>query len=643
MIRFTDLSLRRGTRELIRGLNLTIHPGQRVGLVGANGTGKSSLMALIMGIIHPDTGECAIPPNLTIAHVAQETPALTISAIDHTLDGDQQLRALQSKLASAEEHHDNHQIAHLHGELEAIDAYTAPSRAAQLLNGLGFSEADLTAPVASFSGGWRMRLNLAQALMCRSDLLLLDEPTNHLDLEAIIWLEQWLTQYPGTIILISHDRSFLDSTTTHTLSISQQQATLYTGAYSRYEALHAAQLAEQTQAYEKQQRERAHMENFVRRFKAKATKAKQAQSRIKALERMVEIAPAHVDSPFHFSFAAPIELPDPLLTLQDGAINYGTEKPLLSALNLSISNTARIGLLGPNGAGKTSLIQLLANRLDAHSQGQLTPAKQLSLSYFAQHQLEQLDSKADAMTHLFRLNPKANQLELRNFLGGFGFSGDRAFEPIAPFSGGEKARLALALVVYRQPNLLLLDEPTNHLDIEMRQALTNALQAFQGGIVMVSHDRHLLESCCDEFWLVADQTVQPFDGDLEDYRRWAEAHHQQQSNPAASAHETSKEELKNTSKKALRQEAAALRKALQPLKKEVDKLEKQLTKAQASQESIQQDLADPELYDADRSAELKSLLAKDSAIKQTIAELEERWMEAVDTLETTQQSLDSSM
>ncbi|MDH5215262.1 MAG: ATP-binding cassette domain-containing protein, partial [Gammaproteobacteria bacterium] len=467
MIQFTQLALRRGAKLLLEEVSLQVHPGQKVGITGANGSGKSSLFSLLLGEISADGGEVQLPSDWVIAHIAQHTPSDPRPCIEYVLDGDQELRSIEKRLADAELAHDGLALANLHAEYAHIDGYTARSRAGQLLHGLGFTTADEARAVDEFSGGWRMRLNVARALMCRSSLLLLDEPTNHLDLDTVIWLEGWLRSYPGTLLLISHDRDFLDSVVGHILNIEELHATLYTGNYSAFERIRAERLAHQQSQYEKQQREVAHIRSFIDRFRAKASKARQAQSRIKALERMEFIAPAHVDSPFHFSLLEPEKLPTPLLRIDHASVGYG-RTTVLSKLRLGLSPGDRIGLLGPNGAGKSTLIKLLAGTLEMQS-GEFTAANDLQTGYFAQHQVEQLDPRRSPLEHMFELSPKARELELRNYLGGFGFSGDTVFMPTAPFSGGEKSRLALALLVYHRPNLLLLDEPTNHLDLEMRQ------------------------------------------------------------------------------------------------------------------------------------------------------------------------------
>ncbi len=529
MLQLDHLSLRRGPRLLIDDASAQIHPGQRVGLTGANGTGKSSLFALILGEFGPDAGSLQLPKDWVIAHVAQHTPADARPAIDYALDGDAELRHIEAQLIEAEQADDGHRLGQLHERMDHIGGYQARARAARLLHGLGFKPGEEERPVSDFSGGWRMRLNLAKALMCRSDLLLLDEPTNHLDLDAVIWLEDWLKRYPGTLLLISHDRDFLDNVVTQVAHIEQGRLTLYTGNYTAFERARAERLANQQAAFEKQQREISHMQAFVDRFRAKATKARQAQSRLKALERMTVIAPAHVDSPFHFAFKPPAKNPRPLLRLDEAAAGYG-DTAIFSDARFSLNPGDRVGLLGPNGAGKSTLIKLLAGDLTPLA-GERLAAQDLAIGYFAQHQLEQLHPAHSALEHLQQLDPKASEQSLRDFIGGFGFNGDRATCPVAPFSGGEKARLVLALLVYQKPNLLLLDEPTNHLDLEMRLALAEALQDFAGAMVIVSHDRHLLRVTCDQLVLVHGGRVREFDGDLDDYPAWLAQ--QQRDAPAA--------------------------------------------------------------------------------------------------------------
>ena len=630
MLQFDNVSLRRGPHLLFERATFQIHPGQKAGLTGANGSGKSSLFAMILGGLGSETGEIKRPAGWVVAHVAQEMPGTQQGAIEYVLDGDAGLRRLQRQLAAAEQADEGERIAHLHAELEHIGGYQANSRAASLLSGLGFRPADEHRPVSDFSGGWRMRLNLAQALMCRSDLLLLDEPTNHLDLDAVIWLEAWLRQYRGTLLLISHDRDFLDSVCSHILHIEQCRATLYSGNYSAFERVRAEQLANQQAAYEKQQREIAHMHGFVERFRAKATKARQAQSRIKALERMELIAPAHVDSPFHFSFRPPTKNPHPLLSLDACAAGYHDE-PVIEQVHLALNPGDRIGLLGPNGAGKSTLIKLLAGELAA-LHGERVEAKHLAIGYFAQHQLEQLQPGHSPLEHLQQLDAQAGEQTLRDFLGGFGFVGDKALEPVAPFSGGEKSRLVLALLVYQRPNLLLLDEPTNHLDLEMRQALATALQEFDGAMVIVSHDRHLLRVSCDQLLLVHGGGVSEFGDDLDAYPAWLTRHGARSgadtAEPAADTRDTAE------TRKARKREEAERRRQLQPLRKAVERAESRLETLQAEQQAIETELADGSLYDACNKARLAELLQRKGEIDRAVEDVELEWLRAVDALET---------
>lgn len=634
MIRLQDLILHRGPQRLLDNANLSLHPGHKVGLIGANGAGKSSLFALLRGELGADGGDCYLPADWRIAHMKQEVDQLERQAVDYVLDGDVHLRQIQQALAQAEQAspHNGELIARLHLDLEQAEGYTADARARKLLAGLGFNSAQMEQSVGDFSGGWRMRLNLAQALMCPSDLLLLDEPTNHLDLDAILWLEQWLTSYPGTLLLISHDRDFLDAVVNHIVHLDQCQLTLYRGGYSAFERTRAERLAQQQQAYEKQQAQRAHMEDFVRRFKAKATKARQAQSRIKALERLEELAPAHVDSPFNFGFREADKISSPLLNLSEGQLGYG-DKVILSKVKLQLQPGARIGLLGPNGAGKSTLIKTLADELQPLG-GRLTRGENLAIGYFAQHQLDALDPKASPLLHLQRLAPAEREQSLRDFLGGFDFRGNRCDEPVGNFSGGEKARLALALIAWEKPNLLLLDEPTNHLDLEMRLALTLALQDFEGAVLVVSHDRHLLKSTTDAFLLVADGQVQDFDGDLEDYARWLVEYRAQQQQPVRADNNDGSAD--KADKKTQRQAAAALRQQLAPHRKQAEQLEKKLSRVQEQLAELEQQLADNSLYEASRKDELKQLLAQQAQLKTQESELEEAWLEAMELLEQLQ-------
>ncbi|MDR6606076.1 ATP-binding cassette domain-containing protein [Pseudomonas synxantha] len=634
MIRLQNLTLQRGPQRLLEDAELTLHAGQKAGLIGANGAGKSSLFALLRGELHPDSGDCFLPADWRIAHMRQEVDTLERLAVDYVLDGDLRLRQVQRDLAAAEAAHDGAAQARLHSELDSADGYTADARARKLLAGLGFTNEQMDRQVGDFSGGWRMRLNLAQALMCPSDLLLLDEPTNHLDLDAIIWLEEWLKSYPGTLMLISHDRDFLDAVVDHVAHVDQRKITLYRGGYSAFERARAERLAQQQQAYEKQQVQRAHMESYIARFKAQATKARQAQSRIKALERMEELTAAHVDSPFDFVFRESQKISSPLIDLSDARLGYG-DKAVLEKVKLQLTPGARIGLLGPNGAGKSTLIKNLAGELSPLA-GRLTRGENTVVGYFAQHQLDSLDSKASPLLHLQRLAPTEREQTLRDFLGGFDFRGARIDEPVLNFSGGEKARLALALIAWDRPNLLLLDEPTNHLDLEMRLALTMALQEFSGAVLVVSHDRHLLKSTTDNFYLVADGKVEEFDGDLEDYTRWLVEYRQRNAPVSNSPVNPDK-----TDKKAQRQAAAALRQQLAPHKREADKLEAELGKLHEKLAKVDTSLGDSDIYEPARKNELRDLLAEQAKLKVREAELEEAWMEALELLESMQAELEA--
>lgn len=632
MLRFAELSLRRGSRQLLTGVSAVIPPGERVGVTGANGTGKSSLFALLRGELHEDAGEFSVPRGLTIAHVAQQTPQVDRPAVDYVMDGDGELRDVQRGIQVAEREGNGHLIAELHARMEAIDGYSAPARAARLLNGLGFHSDQEQMPVVRFSGGWRMRLNLAQALMCRSDLLLLDEPTNHLDLDAVLWLESYLKRYSGTLLLISHDRDFLDNVCNRILHLERGRATLYTGNYSAFERQRAEQLALQQSAYDKQQREIAHIEQFVRAFRAKATKARQAQSRLKALERMERIAPAHVDSPFGFRFLPATSVPSPLLSLDGVSAGYGGE-PVLREVELRLLPENRLGLLGHNGAGKSTLVKILAGVLEPQT-GRRVSAQALRIGYFAQHQVDQLDLSASPLLHLKRLDSRAREQDLRDFLGGFGFSGERAESPVAPFSGGEKARLALSLMVYRRPNLLLLDEPTNHLDLEMRHALTLALQEFAGAMVLVSHDRHLLRTVTDELLLVHQGRAAPFPDDLDAYPRWLAEHRSEDESSAVGL----RRDRSAAGRKTLRRDQAEQRRRLQPLRKRIRDLEQRMEALAAGKKRLEERLADPALYAQAENAELRGLMHEQAELARAIQEAEEAWLEASADLEDRSQA-----
>jgi ATP-binding cassette subfamily F protein 3 len=624
MLNFKNIALRRGARVLFANSSFTIHKGQKVGFTGANGAGKSSLFALVKNELHLDEGDFSMPPNLEVAHVAQETPPVTSSAIDYVIDGDQQLRELQKQLALAEQNDNGLKQAEYHATLEIIGGYSAQARASRLMNGLGFTADQEHNAVNSFSGGWRMRLNLAQALMCRSDVLLLDEPTNHLDLDAVIWLQDWLCKYAGTLLLISHDRDFLDTITDHIVHIEQNKAEIYTGNYSAFERMRAEKLSQQQSAYQKQQREIAHIQSFVDRFKAQATKARQAQSRIKALERMELIAMAHVDSPFDFSFAKPEKMPNPLLSLDKVDIGYGLNCVIKQA-SISISPGDRIGLLGPNGAGKSSLIKVLAGDMLSLS-GKRQEAEALKIGYFAQHQLEQLQLDETPLWHLQQLNKQATEKDLRNFLGGFDFQGDKVLDMVRPFSGGEKARLVLALLVYQNPNLLLLDEPTNHLDLEMRHALSVALQEYRGAIVVVSHDRHLLRSVTDQLLLVAGGKVHPFDGDLDDYRLWLTEQKKVDD-------KSDLESAPTVSRKDQRKLDAERRLKHKPLFDALKKAEIAVEKFHNEQRQLEHQLADPDIYDDSAKMLLKQLLERKVKVDKALDEAEMAWMEAEEKIE----------
>ncbi|WP_319804037.1 ATP-binding cassette domain-containing protein [Candidatus Nitrosacidococcus sp. I8] len=603
-----------------------MYPGQKVGLIGANGCGKSSLFSLILGHLQSDQGALTYPTQWILAHVAQETPQVVTPALEYVLEGDQELQTLQKKLLEAEKNNNGNLQGELHGQIDAIGGYTATARAAKLMHGLGFSVAQESQPVSYFSGGWRMRLNLAQALMCRSDLLLLDEPTNHLDLDAVIWLEGWLKDYPGTLLLISHDRELLDHSITHIAHIEQNTINYYQGNYESFETQRNAQLMQQQANYERQQKNIAHIQSFVDRFRAKATKARQAQSRIKALERMAQLAPIHSHSPFTFTFRSPEKLPTPLLNLGQVIIGYGQQE-ILTQVNFNLMPGDRIGLLGPNGAGKSTLIKLLAGVL-APKTGTLTQAQDLKIGYFAQHQLEQLYFDQSPLQHLQKLNATLSEKEGRNFLGGFNFQGDQALAPIQSFSGGEKARLALALIVYQRPNLLLLDEPTNHLDLEMQQALINALQEFEGAMVIVSHNRYLLRSTTDGLWLVADHKVSPFDGDLEDYQDWLN-----KKSVGANENKT-KGSISSINRKDQKREEANQRLTLQPLQKKLKALELSLEKLAKEQKGLNQILADSNLYQNPQQKEyLKGLLIKQAELKEKHSGLEGDWLEVGEEIE----------
>ncbi|MRN39340.1 ABC transporter [Neisseria sp. N95_16] len=620
MIELKNLTLQRGLKVLLDKASVTINPNQRVGLIGKNGTGKSSLFALIKGEISQDGGDILIPPTWKLAAVAQETPALETSALDYVLQGDTELQMFQTALSQAEAQNDGMKQAEYHAKLDEIDAYTAPARAAKLLSGLGFSQEEHTKPVKAFSGGWRMRLNLAQALMRRADLLLLDEPTNHLDLETVLWLENHLANLACTQIIISHDRDFLNATTTQTIELSNQKLTQYGGNYDFYQNERAQRLAQQQAAYVKQQTQIKHLQSFIDRFKAKATKATQAQSRMKALAKLERIAPAHLDSEFSFEFESPAHLPNPLLKLDKADLSYG-DNVVLHDLSLSLESGARYGLLGVNGSGKSTFIKALAGELDLLS-GQIVRSEKLNIGYFAQHQLDTLRDDQSPVWHIQQLSPEVREQEIRNFLGGFNFVGDMALQKIEPFSGGEKARLALAMIVWQKPNLLLLDEPTNHLDLDMRHALTLALQSFQGALIVVSHDRSLLEATTDGFLLIDKGRLNPFDGDLNDYRQWRLAQENAAAAPAASAQSQNRKDTKRIEAQ-IRQEKA---KRGKPVQQKIDKAEKEIAKLTEIQTACEAFLAQEAAYSDENKAKLQETLTQLAETKVKLNELEENWL-----------------
>ena len=635
MIEIKNLTLQRGSKILLDNATATINPRQRIGLIGKNGTGKSSLFALIKGEIGQDKGDLLLPKTWKLAAVAQETPALDTTALDYVLQGDAELQHFQAALAAAEAADDGMKQAEWHAKLDEIDAYSAPARAAKLLSGLGFSQDEHAKPVKAFSGGWRMRLNLAQALMCRADLLLLDEPTNHLDLETVLWLENHLASLPCTQIIISHDRDFLNATTTQTLELAKQKLTLYGGGYDFYLKERAQRLANQQAAFAKQQAKIQHLQSFINRFKAKATKATQAQSRVKALEKMEKIAPAQLDNEFLFEFAAPEHLPNPLLKMEHADLGYGAET-ILQNINLSLENGARFGLLGVNGSGKSTFIKALSGSLKPQS-GQIIRSDKLNIGYFAQHQLDTLRSDQSPVWHIQKLSPEAKEQEIRNFLGGFLFTGEMATAPIAPFSGGEKARLALAMLVWQKPNLLLLDEPTNHLDLDMRHALTLALQSFEGALILVSHDRSLIEATTDQFLLIDQGSLKTFDGDLNDYRAWRLAQENATAAPAQSSQSQSRKDTKRQEAQ-MRQERARRTK---PVQQKIAQAEKEIAALTTAQQQCEAILSQESIYQPENKAKLQETLAKVNEIKVKLTKFEEDWLQWQEDLETINQQIDT--
>ena len=639
MLKITDLSLRRGSRLLLENVELDVYPGQRMGLTGANGSGKSSLFAVIAGRLDADQGKVTLPRGTLITEVLQETPNSTCTAIDYVIDGDQSFRSLELKIAQAELDDNGSLLATLHSQMDDIDGFRVSARAGQLLHGLGFTATEQSQSVDTFSGGWRMRLNLARALMTRADLLLLDEPTNHLDLDAMVWLERWLISYEGIVLVISHDREFLDRSVTRIAHIEDRTIQVYEGNYSLAEERRAASIEIQNKQHQRQQKKVRHMRSYIDRFRYKASKAKQAQSRLKALERLEIISPAQQENAFVFEFETPDHSPHQLVDLK--GINAGYNEAILSNVNFRLTDGDRIGLLGRNGAGKTTLMKTLAAELPP-LQGAYTGDSKLRIGYFAQQQLELLNPKWSPLDHLTDISHQQTDRSLRSFLGRFGFSGDAATEPVAIRSGGEKARLVLALIVYRKPNLLLLDEPTNHLDIQMRESISSALQSYHGCLIVVAHDRHLLRLVTDELWLIDDGTLRPFDGDLDDYVSWLR--HRQKGTGKLIEDQTDgqnikgkelglKAEQKTRPSKSTRQERAKQRVKIKPLRDSLDRIEKEIDKATKVQQQLDQQLADPDIYNEANRSQLRELLFDQARNAQLHQELEGRWLEASELLE----------
>jgi ATP-binding cassette subfamily F protein 3 len=632
MLRLNEITLRRGARVLLEGASMTVHPGQKVGLVGPNGSGKSSLFALVRGELHADAGEVSLPPRWVLSHVAQETPALEQPALEFVLDGDIELREIEAAIAAAEAspsplgegRGEGEELAHLHADYEEIGGYQARARAQTMLSGLGFDEPAQARAVSQFSGGWRMRLNLARALMRRADLLLLDEPTNHLDLDAVMWLEDWLKAFPGAVVLITHDREFLDMVAGEIVHVENRKLNAYTGNYSAFEAQRAARLALTQAAYEKQQKTIAHLEAFISRFRAKATKARQAQSRIKALEKLERIAAAHVDTPFTFEFRAPAEKPRQLFALEEATVGY-PGKPVVAGIDWSVLPGDAIGLLGPNGAGKSTLLKSVVGQLPLLA-GELHRAQGLRVGYFAQHQVDQLRIEETPLWHLEKLAAGEREQVFRDFLGGFDIRGDQASQRVASFSGGEKARLALALIVWQRPNLLLLDEPTNHLDIEMRESLAQALVDFEGALIVVAHDRHLLAAATDQWMLVADGRLAPFEGDLDDYKEWSRQYHARagsgQSRAGGSPVAPSRRDERRAEAAARQREAQARK----PFEKKLAAIEAELATLGDESRAAEAWLACSEAYEEPNRDKLQAALRRRGELATQIAKLEEDWL-----------------
>ena len=634
VLNLRQISLRRGQHVLVENVTCQIHPGQRVGIIGANGSGKTSFFSFLRGALEADDGELIVDPGYVFAHVAQESPRSSKPAIEYVMDGDEELQKTQTAIAAAESGpgQRDENLHSLYEKMEAIDGFTAEARAAKLIHGLGFAAADIRKPVRVFSGGWRMRLNLARALMCRSDILLLDEPTNHLDLPAILWLERWLRRYEGILLVVSHDRDFLDEVCTRIAHIEHRQMHFFTGNYSQFEAQRAEQLAQQQAMYVRQQKDIKHIQRFVDRFRYKASKARQAQSRLKMLERMTLIAPAHVDSPFRFHFATPAKQPHHLLGLSDAVLGYpdGNDTPVLNNVTLNLMAGDRIGLLGVNGAGKSTLVKALASGSTLLS-GERVLSRDTRIGYFAQHQLDLLNPEQSPFDHLRAIAPDDRESDMRRYLGRFNFGGERIFEPVAPFSGGEKARLVLALMIRQKPNLLLLDEPTNHLDLEMRQALSVALIEYSGALVVISHDRHLLRSVCDDLLIVHDGIVDRFNRSLDEYPVWLK---ERESSGETTGDTRSDSEKSQPSRKEKRQQQARRRRRLKPFLDKVREIEAELESSRIELQAIDAQLADESIYtDPDRRALVAELMQKQRAAKSRIENLEWAWLEASEAAE----------
>ncbi|OEE15120.1 ABC transporter ATP-binding protein [Vibrio cyclitrophicus ZF205] len=639
MITFSDIQLLRGGKPLLDQASATFHPGDKIGLVGKNGCGKSTLFALIKDELSIDAGSFSKPAHWEMAWVAQETPALERTAIEYVIDGDREYRGLEDQLEKAEQADNGTLVAEIHGKIETIGGYSIKARAAELLDGLGFRQEQMTWNLTQFSGGWRMRLNLAQALLCRSDLLLLDEPTNHLDLDAVMWLERWLQNYPGTLVLISHDRDFLDPIVNRIVHVENQLLNEYTGNYSSFETQRAQKLILQQAMYQKQQKQMSHMQSYIDRFRYKASKARQAQSRIKALEKMEQVLPAQFDNPFSFEFREPDALPNPIMMMDEVSAGYD-DNLILEKIRLNLVPGSRIGLLGRNGTGKSTLIKLLSGELKQQG-GELSYSQGVKMGYFAQHQLETLHPEETPLQHMMQIAPKHTEQQLRDYLGSFGFQGEKALDKVAPFSGGEKARLVLALLVWQKPNLLLLDEPTNHLDLDMRQALTFALQTFEGAMVIVSHDRYLLRATTDDLYLVHDRQVAPFDGDLSDYYKWL-TEQQKVERKEAQALAPAKDGANSAAaKKDQKRKEAEFRKLTAPIRKKLSQFEKQMDKLTLALEEAEQELSDTSLYEAENKAKLNKVLALQASSKSQLEEVEMDWMSTQEELEQMEQDMDS--